>query len=109
LKTDAGKRDPTRGKRRQAMTDEIGPVGSIVAVMRGCWDLPADCNDGELFTYAEILFDRIEAHESKEALYLYLAHVQVDKLEMPRSEAFKEIVDRSVALMKNPTGAVPRE
>jgi hypothetical protein len=91
------------------MTDKTGPVGSIVAIMRSCWDLPADCNDGELFTYAEILFDRIQAGESKEALYLHLAHVQVDKLEMPRSEAFKEIVDRSVALMKNPTGALPSD
>jgi hypothetical protein len=91
------------------MTDKTGPVGSIVAIMRDCWDLPADCNDGELFTYAEILFDRIKAGESKDALYLYLAHVQVDKLEMQSSDAYREIVDRSVALMKNPTDAIPRE
>jgi hypothetical protein len=91
------------------MTDKTGPVGSILAIMRGSWDLPADCNEGELFTYAEILFDRIQAGESKDALYLYLAHVQVDKLEMPSSEAYREIVDRSVVLMKNPTDALPRE
>lgn len=91
------------------MSDKTGPVGSIMTIMRGRWDLPADCNDGELFTYAEILFDRIQAGESKDALYLYLAEVQVDKLEMARSEAYREIVDRSAALMKNPTGALPRE
>lgn len=91
------------------MADETSPPGAIVDIMKSCWDLPADCNDGELFTYAEILFDRIQAGEGKEALYLYLAHVQVDKLEMPSSDAYREIVDRSVALMKDPTAALPRE
>jgi hypothetical protein len=91
------------------MTDKTGPIGSILAIMRDCWDLPADCNDGELFTYAEVLFDRIEAGGSKDGLYLYLAHVQADKLEMPRSEAYREIVDRSVALLKSPGGAPPKE
>jgi hypothetical protein len=27
--------------------------------MRDNWDLPADCDAGELFAYAQILFDRI--------------------------------------------------
>jgi hypothetical protein len=69
--------------------------------MRSCWDLPTDCNEGELFTYAEMLFDRIETGASKEALYSCLADVQVDNLEMPKSDAYREIVDRSVALARN--------
>jgi len=63
--------------------------------------LPADCNEGELFAYAEMLLNRIETGVGREALYSYLANVQVDNLEMPPSDAYREIVDRSVALVKN--------
>ncbi len=83
------------------MTDKRGLIGGILAIMRSCWDLPADCNEGELFTYAEMLLNRIETGVGREALYSYLANVQVDNLEMPPSDAYREIVDRSVALVKN--------
>ena len=83
------------------MKDKTTTIGQIIGVMRDHWDLPADCNDGELFTYAEILFDRIGAGEEPEALCAYLAGVQVDNLEMPNSDAHQEIVDRSVALVKD--------
>ncbi len=69
--------------------------------MRSSWDLPADCNEGELVAYAEALVDRIEAGDSRQALCAYLAGVQVDHLEMPKSDAYQEIVDRSVALVKD--------
>jgi hypothetical protein len=75
-------------------------IGQIIGVMKDSWDLPADCNEGELFAYAEILFDRIRAGESKDALYAYLGAVQVDSLDMQKSDAFKGIVDRSVDLVK---------
>lgn len=68
--------------------------------MRSYWDLPADCNDGELFTYAEGLCDRIEAGDGRDALYSYLADVQANNLEMPPSNAYREIVDRAVPLVK---------
>jgi len=77
--------------------------------MRSCWDLPADCNEGELFAYAEMLFDRIQAGDSWDALYSFLADVQVKNLEMPMSEAYREIVDASVALVTTSTGARPNE
>jgi hypothetical protein len=77
-------------------------IDGILVVMRDCWDLPADCNEGELFTYAEELFDRIEADDPPDALYAYLDEVQTDKLEMAKSSAFREIVDRSVALVRDP-------
>ena len=41
------------------MTDKAGRIGEIIEVMKNTWDLPADCNEGELFTYAEVLYDRI--------------------------------------------------
>jgi hypothetical protein len=82
------------------MIDKTGAIGGIVAIMQSSWDLPPDCNEGELFTYAEILFDRIQAGDGKEALYAYLAGVQVDSLDMPKSDAFKGIVDRSAALVR---------
>ena len=80
------------------MTDKTSQIGEIVEVMLNIWDLPADCNEGEIFTYAETLYDRIKAGDSKDKLYAYLSAVQVDQLDMAKSDAFKAIVDRSVEL-----------
>ena len=82
------------------MADKTAMIGKIVEVMLDTWDLPADCNEGELFTYAETLYDRIAAGGSKEQLYAYLSEVQVDKLEMAQSDAFRRIVDRAVELSR---------
>ena len=78
--------------------DKAGRIGEILNVMRNTWDLPADCNEGELFAYAETLYDRIVGGDGKDALYAYLAGVQLDNLEMPQSDVFKAIVDRALAL-----------
>jgi hypothetical protein len=80
------------------MTDKTSRIGEIVEVMLNTWDLPADCNEGELFTYAETLYDRIIAGDSKDKLYAYLSEVQVDHLEMAKSDAFKAIVVRALEL-----------
>jgi len=82
----------------EARSEEAARIGEILDVMKNTWDLPADCNEGELFAYAETLYDRIASRDSRDALYAYLATVQVDNLEMPPSDAFKAIVDRSLAL-----------
>jgi hypothetical protein len=84
------------------MTDKTSRIGEIVEVMLNTWDLPADCNEGELFTYAEALYDRIAARDGKEELYAYLSEVQVDHLEMAKSDAFRAIVDRAVELAGRP-------
>ena len=81
------------------MTDKNAAINGIISIMSSYWDFPADCNEGELFTYAEVLFDRIEAGEGVDALYGYLADVQVRKLEMPSSDAHREIVDRATDLV----------
>jgi hypothetical protein len=85
------------------MADKTARIGEIIEVMRNTWDLPADCNEGELFTYAETLYDRIRAGDNKDKLYAYLSAVQVDQLEMAKSDAFKAIVDRSVELASRPS------
>ena len=82
------------------MADKTAQIGKIVEVMLDTWDLPADCNEGELFTYAETLYDRIIAGDSKDALYAYLSAVQVDHLDMAKSDAFKKIVDHSAELVQ---------
>ena len=41
------------------MSDKTSAISGIIAIMQSSWDLPVDCNEGELFAYAEILFDRI--------------------------------------------------
>jgi hypothetical protein len=85
------------------MADKTTQIGEIVTVMLNTWDLPADCNEGELFTYAEALYDRIAAGESKDQLYAYLSEVQVDHLELAKSDDFKTIVDRAVELARRPS------
>jgi hypothetical protein len=80
------------------MPDKTSQISKIVQVMLSTWDLPPDCNEGELFTYAETLYDRIAAGESKDRLYAYLSEVQVGHLELTRSDDFKTIVDRAVEL-----------
>jgi lactate dehydrogenase-like 2-hydroxyacid dehydrogenase len=92
---------PAGHEEGKVVTDRTSLIGGILAIMQSCWDLPADCNDGELFAYAEVLADRIEAGDGRDALYACLAEVQADNLEMPKSGAYKEIVDRSVALLTN--------
>jgi hypothetical protein len=81
-----------------AMADKTTRIGEIVEVMLDTWDLPADCNEGELFTYAETLYDRIAAGGGKDELYAYLSEVQIDQLEMGESDDFRRIVDRAVEL-----------
>jgi hypothetical protein len=99
---DLNRLDRLYPQRRQAMADKTAQIGAIVEVMLGAWDLPADCNEGELFTYAETLYDRITAGDGKDKLYAYLSAVQVEQLEMANSDAFKAIVDRSVELAGEP-------
>jgi hypothetical protein len=82
--------------KEQAMTERTSRIGEIVQVMLSTWDLPPDCNEGELFTYAETLYDRIAAGETQDQLYAYLSDVQVDHLELAKSDDFKTIVDRAI-------------
>jgi hypothetical protein len=77
--------------------NRIDMINAIVGIMRDSWDTPADCNDGELFTYAELLFDRIEAGEERSALDIFLREVQTERLGMP-SGAHQAILDRALAL-----------
>ena len=90
----------TGSEPRRSAPDRTGLIGAIVEVMQSRWDLPADCNQGELFTYAEVLFDRIQAGDDRDALDRYLAEVQTGKLGMPASAAHREIVDRSIAVVQ---------
>ena len=85
---------------KNPVDSKIDQIVKIVEVMRDTWDLPADCNEGELFTYAERLNDRIAAGDSQDKLYAYLSEVQVEQLEMAKSDAFRTIVDRAVELAR---------
>jgi len=84
------------------MADRTTRIGEIVEVMLDTWNLPADCNEGELFTYAEALYDRILAGDGRQALYAYLSEVQAKQLEMAKSDDFKKIVDRAIELAIRP-------
>jgi hypothetical protein len=81
------------------MIEKTSAIDGLIAVMKSCWDLPPDCNEGELYAYAEVLFDRIRAGDDREAIYAYLADVQA-KLDLPASGASNEIADRAIALAK---------
>jgi hypothetical protein len=82
------------------MADKTSRISEIVEVMGNTWDLPADCNEGELFAYAETLYDRIVAGHDQDELYAYLSGVQIDQLEMAKSDDFRQIVDRALELTK---------
>jgi lactate dehydrogenase-like 2-hydroxyacid dehydrogenase len=88
---------PPSGRHGPA-ADKAAITGAILDVMKGEWDLPADCNEGELFTYAEQLCDRLLGGGGKGALYAFLAEVQTKTLEMPASDAYRAIVDHAIAL-----------
>jgi hypothetical protein len=90
----------TADKARQDRPERTARINKIVEIIRDSWDTPADCNDGELFTYAEILYDRIKAGESPAVLDAYLADVQTEKLHMPASEGHHDIVTRATAVVK---------
>jgi hypothetical protein len=80
------------------MSDKSSRISEILNLMKDSWDLPADCNEGELFAYAETLYDRIASGDDRDGLYAYLRGVQTENLEMPPSDAAKAIVDRTLAL-----------
>jgi hypothetical protein len=81
------------------MTDELSPIDAVVALMRDNWDLPADCNDGELYAYAEHVADRIRAGDDAAALITYLQAIQIGKLDMPDSPAHRVIAEGAVGLI----------
>jgi hypothetical protein len=81
------------------MTEEISPIDAIVALMRDNWDLPADCNDGELYSYAEHVVDRIRASDDAASLVSYLQATQTGKLDMPDSPAYRVIAESAVRLI----------
>jgi hypothetical protein len=83
------------------MTRDGDLIDAIVAVMRSRWDLPADCNEGELLAYAEHLLIRLRAGDSTASLYGWASAVQTEKLDMAPSDAAREIVDQSAALVNS--------
>jgi hypothetical protein len=87
--------------RMATMSDKTARIGEILNVMKNTWDLPADCNEGELFAYAETLYDKIVGGEGKDALHAYLDGVQTGNLEMPPSGAARAIVDRALLLARH--------
>ena len=95
----SGKPAVSEAPRRHA-ADKSGVIRGIVDAMKSLWDLPADCNEGELFAYAEILFDRITAGESKETLYPFLADVQARNWEMSAPQAYQRVVDLSIDIVR---------
>jgi hypothetical protein len=90
----------TANKTRPDRPEITARINAIVEIMRDSWDTPADCNDGELFTYAEVLYDRIEAGDDSASLDAFLADVQTEKLHMPATEGHREIVTRATAVVR---------
>jgi hypothetical protein len=89
------------GTSAQHLTSDkrIHMINALVDIMHDSWDTPADCNDGELFTYGELLLDRIEAGEDRAALNTFLSEVQTERLGIPASGAHQVILDRALALI----------
>ena len=84
------------------MADKMSRIGEIVEVMLNTWDLPADCNEGELFTYAETLYDRIAAGDSKQELYAYFPRCRSTSSKWRSRTTSDRIVDRALELATRP-------
>jgi hypothetical protein len=87
-------------RKQPKMIKEPSSIDAIVTLMRDNWNLPSDCNDGELYTYAEHLADRIRAGDDPEELGVYLKAIQIDKLDMPDSSAYRVIAERAAGERK---------
>ena len=90
-------------ERKAGLAEQVrlATIEAIVEVMKNSWDLPADCNHGELFAYAEILFDRIRTGEGSGTLDAYLADVQTTKLGLSASDAHRVIIGQALAIAGN--------
>ena len=84
------------------MSERPDLIDEIIVAMNRRWDLPADCNEGELYAYAEIVAGKLRAGASRSELEAYLRDVQVEKMEMLDSAAYREIADRAMELFKPP-------
>jgi hypothetical protein len=80
------------------MSEQPDLIEQIILAMKRCWDLPADCNEGELYAYAEIVADKLRAGAGRAELEDYLRDVQVEKMEMPESPAYRDIADLAMSL-----------
>ena len=89
------------------MTGETSSIDAIVTLMRDNWDMPADCNDGELYAYAEHLRDRIIAGDDAAGLEGYLLAIQTEKLDMPDSAACRLIARGALAILGAGAGHTP--
>jgi hypothetical protein len=83
------------------MIDDDRLIEGILVIMRACWNLPSDLEEGELEGFAAELLKRIQAGDSKLALDGYLSLVQANKLRIPPPNAWSEIVDRATILIRN--------
>ena len=83
------------------MPTEPDQVDGIVTIMKSHWDLPADCNEGELIGFAEKLLHMIKQGENARSIYSYLGSVQAGNLEIEDSDAYIAIAEKAVALVKN--------
>ncbi|MEJ0096083.1 MAG: hypothetical protein WDN46_22530 [Methylocella sp.] len=83
------------------MTDDKSLNDGILVIMRQCWDLHSHLKDGDLKKYADGLRKRIQFGVSNDALDSYLSDVQPNRLEIPWTRAYREIVDQSIALVKS--------
>jgi hypothetical protein len=83
------------------MAGEATQVDAIVTIMKSHWDLPSDCNEGELIGFAEKLLHMIKRSENARSIYAFLGSVQAGNLEIDDSDAYVAIAEKSVALVKN--------
>jgi hypothetical protein len=81
------------------MVDDTRLADGVVDIMKTYWNLPTDCNDGELIGFAEALIHRIRNGDSREAVQSYLAEVQENDLEMDPSLASRIIADQAIAFV----------
>jgi IS1 family transposase len=89
------KEERTERERLAAMARiEAAEIDGIKAIIRDVWTLPTDLLPEELTAFARELRNRVQAGDSKEALYIRASLVQVHDMGMAISPAHRVLVDR---------------
>ena len=73
----------------------------IKIIMVKVWDLPDHVTEAEIQKYAVELLRRVHAGDARIVLDLYARDVQVNWLRLPETQDYREVVDWSLALVRN--------
>ena len=77
-------------------------VSGVQTVMIKVWQLPPKTGEAEIEKYVFRRVERVDAGDTRYALDLQARDIQVNWLKLPLTNDFCEVVDWTLALVRNP-------